>query len=34
MKSEDASALDAIYDQILAQIVTMISAPARWAVRA
>jgi four helix bundle protein len=33
MKAEDASALDAIYDQILGQLVTMISAPARWAVR-
>jgi four helix bundle protein len=33
MNLEDASALDAIYDQILGQLVTMISAPARWAVR-
>jgi four helix bundle protein len=33
MKFEDASALDAIYDQILGQLVTMISAPAQWAVR-
>jgi four helix bundle protein len=33
IKSEDASALDAIYDQILGQLVTMISAPAQWTVR-